>query len=209
MPLNLCAVELLFRMNRADTAALATELFQSSVRLYNSTVNAQLEALGKPASFRLTNGQELKRLKAQAIQAAASIADTYNKDLAKKVDAVVAAEGRLGLNRRTLAKRLADWDASRSEWKTRAIASAEGPRVRLRAVQAWAEASGIENEVRYRLSPGESAHDDLNDQWAREGRLLTRSELEFSGLPAHPGERHSPHLAFPAEVDVSALWDGA
>lgn len=202
------AIETLFRMTPTDAADLATDLFKRNRLVFEATVNANLEALGQPPSFRLTNGPVLKQLKKEAEKSALSIAETYNRDLAAKVDSVVETERTSGLNRATLAKRLSDWDTERATWKASQIRQTEAVRTANIATELFVRASGMETEVRYRLTPADSTHDDANDVAAREQRLLTSSELESLGLPAHPNERHSPVIAFPKATDTSALWLG-
>jgi hypothetical protein len=202
------AVEQLFRITPDDAATLAGELFKRSRLAYERVVNAQLRALGQPETFRLTNSAELSRLKREAIATARGIAQHYNEDLARRVDQVVEAEGARGLNRRRLAKRLADWDADRAVWKAEQIRVTESARVAHDAVREFARASGLDTVARYVLLPATSDHDDPNDQAARAGALLSDNELDALGLPAHPGERHSPALALPETLSTEALWMG-
>src|SRR4051812_32824168 len=100
-------------MAPSDAKDLADELFARNKRTFEATVNAQLEPLEQPASFRLTNGPVLKELKRDATESAKQIAGTYNADLAARTDMVVAAERTSGLNRQALARRLSDWDTER------------------------------------------------------------------------------------------------
>jgi hypothetical protein len=202
------AVEQLFAMTSGDAADLANRLFSSSRRAYEATVNQQLRALGREPDFRLTNSAELSRLKREAIATARGIADTYNRELTARVDQVVEAEGARGLNRRTLARRLADWDAERAVWKAEQVRTTEAARVAHDAVREFARASGLDTVARYVLLPATSDHDDPNDQAARAGTLLSDNELDALGLPAHPGERHSPALALPETLSTEALWLG-
>lgn len=199
----------MFRATAQDAATLATELFQRNKRTFEATVNAQLQALEKPATFKLTNSKVLKQLKTEATVTAKGITATYNRELVNKTDAVVAAERTRGLNRATLAKRLNDWDRERSLWKSEQIRQTEAVTTANVAADLFVKASGLEAEVRYRLTPAESSHDDPNDLAAVAGDLLTSGELADMGLPAHPGERHSPVIAFPKDMDTSALWMGA
>jgi hypothetical protein len=202
------AIEQLFRVRAEDAAKLANELFSRNRRVYEATINAQLQAIGAVPDFRLTNSAELRRLKSEAIESARSIARTYNEGLAARVDAVVAAERTTGLNRGRLARRLADWEGAREPWKDSQIQRTEAARTRAGAVEAWAEGSGLATEARFVLSPASSSHDDANDAAAREGRLLTLEEVRGMSLPKHPNERHSPILAVPTGTDTSALWMG-
>lgn len=203
------AVEQLFAMTSGDAADLANRLFQSSVRAYSATVNAQLRALGQPETFHLTNSAELQRLKREAVATARGIASTYNRQLAEKVDAIVEAEGQRGLNRRRLARHLANWDAERAVWKAESIRTTEAARVANEAVSAFVQNSRIEDVVRYVILPATSDHDDVNDQLARAGALISQQELDAAGLPAHVNERHSASVAFPTELpSESALWMG-
>ena len=121
-------VEMLFRLQPTDAAELARQLFQANRRSYEAVINAQLEALGQVPNFRLTNRDELLRLRREATESARSIADTYNRDLAARVDAVVEAERTRGLNRHTLARRLNDWDVERQGWKQEQIQRTEAAR---------------------------------------------------------------------------------
>lgn len=203
------AVEQLFRLNANDTADLANRLYAANVRAFNRVVNEQLAALGQPPTFRLTNSAELKELKRQATESARSIAKTYNEALANRVDAIVAAEGARGLNRRTLAKRLADWDAGRAGWKQESIRVTEAARVAQRAITTFVEASRIDDQARYVILPNRSDHDDPNDAVARSGELLDHAAMLALGLPAHVNERHAATLALPAGgVSTEALWMG-
>lgn len=203
------AVESLFRMLPSDAKELSDELFKRNRQVFEAVVNAQLEAMGTEGGFRLTNGKVLKQLRAEANRSAKQVAATYNRDLAGRVDSVVAAERTRGLNRQTLARRLSDWDTARSPWKSQQIARTEAVNVANIATELFVQASGLETEVRYRLTPGDSDHTDENDLAAASGELVTSAELEAFQLPAHPNERHSPVIAFPRDVDRSALWMGA
>lgn len=202
------AVEQAFRSTPQDAAKLADELFQRNKRTFEATVNAQLEALGKPPTFRLTNGKVLKELKRDAVLTAKGIAETYNKALVARTDKVVEAERTRGLNRATLAKRLNDWDRERSVWKSEQIQRTEAAKTSLIATELFVEASGLETEIRYKLLPPDSEYRHPDDVAAIARRVLTAEELRRMDLPAHPNERHAPHLAFPRRVDRSALWLG-
>ena len=202
------AIEAIFRMHASDAADLAKELQQSSVRAYNATINAQLQALGQKPEFVLRNSAELRRLREQATETARGIAASYNADLAARVDAVLAAEGTRGLNRRTLARRLHDWDRERSAWKAPQIARTEGVRVAAQAAQAFVAHSRLEDQARFLLVPAASDHDDLNDRAAAAGRLLTATDPALLELPCHPGERHSPVMVLPTGTNLEAAWMG-
>jgi hypothetical protein len=209
MPSNFVGpIELLFRMSSTEAQTLADELFKRSKLVYERTVNDQLAALSHPPDFRLTNRAELQALRREANATALAIADTYNRDLARKVDAVVEAERTRGLNRQTLARRLSDWHSERAVWKDEQIERTEAARAATRAVQEWSRNSRIEDTARFILRPAESSHDDANDVAAREGRLLTQDEVESFHLPQHPNERHVPVVALPSQVDLGAVWLG-
>lgn len=202
------ALEQIFRMTPADTADLARTLYRSKRDLYEKVINAQLEAFGEEPRFLLTNKNEQARLRRESARAARSIAETYNRDLVRRVDQVVEAEGARGLNRRTLARRLSDWERARRGWKDQQITRTEASRTATRAAQQFARASGLGDVARYRLLPAESDHDDANDLAAIEGTLMTGDDLRALGLPAHPGERHSPVLALPEGAEIEAPWMG-
>jgi len=207
MPARFAAsIEQLFHMNATDAATLATDLYQRSVRGYNRSLNAQLEALGHAPTFRLQNKAELQRLRAQAVEVARGIAETYNENLAAQVDRIVESEGRRGLNRRTLARRLADWDRERAKWKTEQIQRTESARIATQATQAFAANSRL--DARFVLVPAASTDDDANDQAARSGRLLEADDPALTEIPAHPGERHSAVLALGAGETLDAAWLG-
>lgn len=201
-------IEALFKVTPADAAALARDLYIRSVRAYERSLNAQLEALGHEGGFRLQNREELQRLRAQAVETARGIASTYNRELAARVDAIVEAEGARGLNRRTLARRLADWDAERAGPKAEQIQRTESRRIASQAVSRWVEASRLDDQARFRVVPAESSHDDPNDRAANSGELLTREEFDGLGLPAHPNERHSGVVALPTGTTIEAPWLG-
>lgn len=198
-----------FRLTASDAADLATELFQRNKRTFEATVNAQLEALERRPDFRLTNGKVLKQLKKDAVATAKGIASTYNQALVAKTDAVVEAERTRGLNRATLAKRLNDWDQERSLWKSAQIQRTEAAKTATIATELFVQVSGLESEVRYRLLPGDSEYDHPDDLAAIAGEVLTSGEAQAMPLPAHPNERHTLHLAFPKQMDKTALWMGA
>lgn len=202
------AIEQLFRVTPTDAAALARDLFGRSRAAYEKAVNAQLAAHGVEGHFALTNKSELARLRRQATETARGIAATYNADLAGKVDAVLEAEGGRGLNRRTLARRLADWDAERTRWKAPQIQATEGRRVAVQATQAFVEHSRLEDVARFQIVPAGSSHDDANDRAANSGELLRAGDPALEELPAHPHERHSAVLALPEGATIEAPWLG-
>ena len=111
---------LAFKYDYVMEAQIATTLFRLMRQNYEAELTRQAAAVGCSRKGLLGEGQELSDLKAKANADAASIARTYNLDLAHAIANIRLENPRA--NRTYYAKRLAAWETARASWKDKQIA---------------------------------------------------------------------------------------
>ena len=117
-------VYLMFQKTAEDVAALADELFQEGRRTAEEALLQEAHAIGCGiVQVRLGEGELLSLVRERAERAAQKICDTYNRDLAFAIEAIIAEHPRA--NRWVIAHNLKDWQASREGWKADQIGTTE------------------------------------------------------------------------------------
>ena len=117
-------VYLMFQKTAEDVAALADVLFQEGRRTAEEALLQEAHAIGCGIlQVRLGEGELLSWVRERADWAAQTICDTYNRDLAFAIEAVIAQYPKA--NRWVIAYHLRDWEAGRQSWKADQIATTE------------------------------------------------------------------------------------
>ena len=117
-------VYLMFQKTAADVELLADRLFQEGRRTAEEALLQEAHAIGCGVlSVHLPEGELLSSVRERADWAAQTIYDTYNRDLAFAIEAIIAEHPRA--NRWVIAYNLRDWEASRQSWKEDQIKTTE------------------------------------------------------------------------------------
>jgi len=186
-------VHLAFWKDSYDRKQLADEINWRAREHYEAVLGNQMRAVGcDPARVRLEENSELSVLRERSDWAAASIVDTYNRDLRtatnRIVDQWVAEKGSLkGLNRNILAYRVREWSVDRAEWKDRQIVITEATAMAHRAASQFLHYNGIGADVW--IVPVTAVCEIC--QALVDGSPYTPEQARMLNLPAHPGCPHA------------------
>lgn len=114
-------VHLAYRLTSTEQEAIRAELVRTRRTAYEDALTELATEAGCDRRGRLGEGVILSELNAQSAEDAAAIVNTFNTDLVSAIKQIKAAVPTA--NRNTYAKRLAEWETSRAEWKDAQIAS--------------------------------------------------------------------------------------
>lgn len=106
-------------MDEAARLSLTNSLIRRYKDGYKDSIQQQLDHLGIRKSARDATGQELARLERMAANDAASITSTYNSDLERRIDQLIAASPDASLE--SLKTDLRTWQQERAQWKDEQI----------------------------------------------------------------------------------------
>jgi hypothetical protein len=109
-------VHLAMRYDGVDTERVRVELLDVRKRAYENELTRQAQLVGCTRQGMLGPGAELSALNEESVKDAASIANTYNYDLAIAIQKIRAETPTA--NRYVYARRLREWEAARAQWKT-------------------------------------------------------------------------------------------
>ena len=114
-------VHLAMRLDPVDEDRIRAGLLKARRRAYEDELTIQARRVGCAGrSGRLRNGPILSQLNEMCLRDAASIASTYNYDLAA---AIINVSNEVPTaNRHVYAKRLREWEGKRAGWKNQQIA---------------------------------------------------------------------------------------
>lgn len=134
-------VHLAMRLDMTDEGRLRGEILAVRKRAYEDELSIQAKRLGCGSRRgRLTSGPELTKLNDESRKDAASIVETYNRELANKVSSIAAEVPTA--NRHVYARRLLEWDKARRGHKTQAISIWSEGTARRNAQQAFFSFNG-------------------------------------------------------------------
>lgn len=202
-------VHLAMRMDQSDVQALAVELFNEKRQAYKDALEVEAANVGCAGRKAVVPQDRMAEMREEANTEAAGIINTYNYDLALAVRSIRAETATA--NRNVYAKRLADWEASRNEWKSKQIA--------LWNIVKWADTAqadflnynrDIIGEGGYAIvEPQNTAVCAICQYWVKQGKVKI-DETRRQQWPAHLNCPH--HWVYhyrKVKVDCAELWVGA
>jgi len=206
-------VHLAGRMTVADEADLAERMLGHQAETYRQTLEAEAARLGCPQTAASPTGDELEALQERADWAAASIAGTYNLNLAKEIRLI--GEVTPTANRHVYASRLyyADGAWDREYWMSKAVevAQVESITVINAAVSDfYAHNDGIISPMAH-VIPYLAICDLCQEMVAGNPYSSVAEVFRLYEIPPHPGCPHQaeslPARRLSAE-ECALLWMG-
>ncbi len=197
---------LAMRFDAFDEEAYRVQLLRERRRYYEAELTNQAARVGCPGQAgRLTNGYILSELEEASRQDAASIAATYNYDLAVAI-AHIRAETPTA-NRYVYAKRLQEWSAARATWKDPQIAQFTEGSARALAQQHFYQ---FNNNVGMAVLEPKRAVCPVCQGWIDRGEVPLHVAMN-NPPPYHPNCPHgwatTPGRV--AQSECPMLWMGA
>ena len=136
-------VHLAMRWVEPDQQRIRAELTRTRQKAYEDEITIQARRVGCPRGRgRLTSGPSLRALDDLSRRDAASIVNTYNRDLAYAIRTIRAEAPRA--NRYVYRKRLLAWDGKRKLWKDRQVAEYTVSTARRQAQQDFVRFNDIQ-----------------------------------------------------------------
>lgn len=180
-------VHLAMRMTDADVDRIKGELTKQRRRVYEDELTIQAARVGCPGRRgRLTAGPSLTELSDLSQRDAQSIVSTYNYDLSLAIEHIRAETP--SANRHVYARRLAEWEQKRAQWKRAQISEYTEGTARALAQQDFHR---FNNMVGYaNLKPVEAVC-PVCQGWVQRG-----------DVPLHEAQNHPP----PYHVGCPHLW---
>lgn len=197
-------VHLAMRRDFVDEEQIRTELLEQGRRAYEDELTLQAKRMGCDRVGQLLNGPILSELNETYTQHAASIANTYNYDLAAQVE-VIRREVPTA-NRHVYAYRLRQWDEVRAAFKNEQIGQVTENYARSLAMQHFYQYNGSVGTAV--LQPG-SAVCPVCQGWIDRGEVPLPVAMG-NPPPYHPSCPHYWETA-PGQRDTDAcalLWMG-
>lgn len=194
-------VHLSMRMLPVDTDQLYGELLKARQLEFNDAVSdytAQMECGGQAD---LRSGPEMEQIKAESRRDAEQISETYNRDLARTIAGIRETTPRA--NRHTYAKRLREWERSRSPWKVTQISLHTVMTARDIALKAFCKHNRLEPDVV--LHP-QLAREPICQGWVNRGKV-SFEVARRNPSPYHIGCVHYWRPFF-EKGDCVDLWQG-
>lgn len=199
-------VHLAMRQDPVDVSAVSAQIFREKRTAYEDGLTIQAAEAGCPGRRGMADNAVLSEMKAEADTEAAGIVNTYNYDLAHAVRHI--REDTPTANRNVYAKRLLEWDSTRSDWKSKQIMLWNTMSWRDRATEDFV-AHNPQLNVNYAiLQPRTAAVCDVCKFWIREGKVPIEQANKVK-WPAHLNCPHYWEMHYEKrKVDCSEMWVG-
>ena len=199
-------VHLAARMQPEDAGDIQIQCFKQKRESYEDELSVQAANVGCAGRKGVTPPSTLPKMMEEARVEALGIINTYNYDLALAIGHIRAETPTA--NRYVYAKRLADWEDTRNEWKSKQI-------------MLWNTVDWQDNAVRDFLANNPQLQDggyaevlpkatvcDVCAYWVKQGKVKI-SRMEEQKFPAHINCPHTWHVHYKRrKVDCSKLWVG-
>jgi len=199
-------VHLAMRRDPVDVEQIYAEIFREKRDAYEDGMTIQAANAGCPGRRGTTPPDVMKEMSAQAHTEAAGIANTYNYDLALSIRAIRVDVPKA--NRFTYAKRLAAWEATRDEWKSKQISLWNQMQWQDRATADFLSHNPQINKGWARVEPRGRAVCKICQYWVKRGRVEL-SETRNQKWPAHLNCPHYWDTHPKGKVNCDELWLGA
>lgn len=198
-------VHLAMRRDATDIASIANELFKEKRQAYEDGLTAQAANAGCAGRKGVMPNDILTMAHDEANSEAASIANTYNYDLAVAIRHIRTETP--SANRHLYAKRLLEWEAVRDEWKSQQIALWNQTKWTNIAFQDFL-AHNPQLKNGYAILQSKRTVCKICQYWASRGKvpLAEASRIEF---PAHINCPHYWETHYKGKVNCEELWMGA
>jgi len=197
-------MRLAYMMQPEDEAALAAQIERQRSTAWVTALEEEARKVGVRARANAPRLGDLQYLRGLSQQDAASIVNTYNRDLEKQIRALFT-ENRRG-NRQFYISRLEAWYSKRAAWKDRQIALMNEKTARAYATQRFREMNLI-GRATYRFEGPAPVCPDCAD-------MFSMGEVEQQVVDTNPAPIHvnCPHswAATKYQLGVSRgdLWVG-
>lgn len=194
-------VHLAMRMNDFDIESLYDEMFKARKAEFDDAVSDYLAQMDCGGKAYLKAGPEMKLMKAQSRLESKSIANTYNRDLAKAILDIRKSVSKA--NRHTYVSQLRTWEAARRIWKLTQISLHTIMTSRDQALKAFSDRNGLTPDVE--LYPKQAA-ESVCLGWINRG-IVSYQVAKNNPSPYHVGCLHYWRPTF-TKGDCENLWTG-
>src|SRR3990172_5408923 len=178
-------MRLAYMMQPEDEAALAAQIERQRSTAWVTALEEEARKVNVRARANAPRLGDLQYLRGLSQQDAASIVNTYNRDLEKQIRALFT-ENRRG-NRQFYISRLEQWYDKRAAWKDRQIALMNEKSARYYATQRFREMNLI-GRATYVFSGPAPACDDCIAEFA--AGHVDREHVDEHPAPLHPNCPH-------------------
>lgn len=199
-------VHLMFRRDQVDIESIYAEVFREKRNAYEDGLTIQAANVGCAGRRGITPPGVMKEMSDQAHREAAGISNTYNYDLAVAVRAIHIEIPKA--NRWTYAKRLAAWEATRDEWKSKQISLWNQMQWQDRATADFLAHNQMVTKGWARVMPNTRAVCKICQYWVKRGKVPL-TEMSKQSWPAHLNCPHYWETHYAGKVNCNELWMGA
>lgn len=196
-------ISLFYVMQPEDVRALDAQLLEARKRAWTAALRSEAARHGCNKAPSAPSGQDLAELKAQSADDAKSIAETYNKDVERQIEALYAENPRG--NRTFYASRMEQWVAERNRWKqpqigvTTDTTATEYARTRFRAMN-------YDGAVKYKFDGPATTCRDCTMRFA--AGLVDEAYTRRYPCPRHVGCPHTWTVVRVPKIPCDELWLG-
>lgn len=191
-------------MTTDDVTALADSILERRKASWISALREQARIHGctsaSPSAPRLGDLDMLKRMSAED---AKSIAATYNRELANKINALYRENPRG--NRTFYFSRLEAWSTKRAAWKSPQIALTTEMQTRAYAMERF-RAMNFDKPLRY-IFAGPAPTCRVCVKLFAEG-VVDEAFMRSTPIPVHPNCPHYFRVVRPPKLECNQLWLG-
>lgn len=199
-------VHLANRLQPESAIDIQGKLYQQKRVAYEDTLTAQAAAVGCAGKKGVTDMATLANMMGEAGDEAEGIINTYNYDMALAIRNIAATTPTA--NRHVYAKRLAEWEAIRNEWKSKQIMLWNTMKWQDKAIADFLEHNPQLRQGTAEVQPQETAVCDICRTWVERGKVPIARTKEVD-WPAHLNCPHHWVIKYGVEsVDCSKLWVG-
>lgn len=191
-----------YAMLESDAQVLRADLARQLTIQYRATVQEQITLYGCQKTVTGPDREAQQWIDAYTEKYGQSIANTYNRELANKVQAIYAANPRS--NRYAYIRELEAWTTRRNAYKVDSIALNTFTAARKYAQDRFVEENGIEGRWTFTGPP------PVCKICIRIKALgvVTLETTKKRPLPAHPSCPHRWSQVVPKKIDCSNAWTG-
>jgi hypothetical protein len=196
-------ISLLYRMEDADIAALANELTTARARAWRLALTEEARKMGCTGAAKSPAGQDRIQLEGMSRKDAESIANTWNRDVTRRIEALYRANPRG--NRNYYFSNLERWARERAVWKQAQIAMQTEQTTRFYAQRRFRVNNGITGGRYVFTGPAPVCRVCVRE-FAR--GVVTESYIRTHPAPRHIGCPHEWTQIATQRIPCNEIWLG-
>lgn len=191
-------------MDDFDQQQLTDTLLGQRIEAYKGAINKQIRLVGCSRTAVDPTGDELGQLTSDSQRDAQSIVRTYNRDLQRALERIIADNpaGRRG----DIESAIQSYLGQRSSWKDKQIALNTSKTARFYAEERFRKMNGIDNQTYYYFGPP-----PVSDE-CKANMAAGFVDVQYVNQHPTPAHINCPHtwqvVATPQVQDCNAIWVG-